>query len=195
MTKAPSKSKKPDVVDEMLDSFFGDLDTPKYTQSVVLRLAGARLTSVVLQNWANRGIVSAAVEPSGRRLYTPRQVALICIALPLISGLRMSPPEAMRIVGEGISGLVEIGIDALRKSHPKKLAGWPALTNCWLFYDVDQRPEHGPRGNWKPIAIVQEEDLSSLIKRADGAISLRLGSQIHDLGTRAYVLVNQEKGV
>lgn len=193
---AKSKAAEPDHIDVAMDWFLTNPDRPLFTQSLLLRLGSPRLSSTVLQNWANRGVVSPKIERSAtRRLYSPRQVLEVCLVLPLVTDMGMGPSEAFKIIAAGVDRLIDKGLTPL-KSRKKNKGGWPEIVDLWFLYDVEQITKTGmPRGaGWEPIVVDTEHRILSLVKRAGyGALLLQFGREAFQIIFNSYLFDVQEK--
>jgi hypothetical protein len=162
-----------DSKDDPISWFFQKADQPLFSHADVLTLAGERLTSATLQNWANRLGHVKPKKVGRQRRYDALEIAEISLALPLIFDLEVSPSAATGAIMHGML------IFFYRTIKSKKFSLEQAPHLLGVFKNTAS----------EPIFFDPRKAIPKLFETDEAFIVLPLGRLLNDLAKRQRELV------
>ena len=158
-----------------IEWFFARLFDPLFSHAQVLVLSGDQLKHDTLQNWANRKYVEPKIV-SGKRMYSPIEVAQVILAQPFVSRLEMTPQAATLVV---VSSLLILN----RKIKSKEIAA--NQTKYQLFAFTASYEE--------PCMFDSRKAASNIFESASAFFVLPIGRLLDDLALRQRDLLETGK--
>jgi MerR HTH family regulatory protein len=157
---------------------------PLFSQANLLKLAPG-LTATTIQNWANRGIVSALIEMKevrGRRYYDSTQIRRIVLGHRLMDAFDLPPALAMLSIdsanAEVIKAWTHDAVASAKTPDTKMPLRMEWIEQYWFV--------RAP--NLRDSVAVKASGLSAAIKNIGPAIVTPYGRDLSDLAVRAKKL-------